>query len=666
MILTQNKEVILKKFNDNFPNDMKVSFENNKLTISENHKIYTDLRDFSNDKVSSLPFFTSSQISWITIAPTLENLRSMIEDLRNWIIPSFAWEEAYPIITSENVDGEFAKIIIKISPYGYFKWSCHTKDFDMVINKLNKMRFISNETPEKNNYIYNNISFYREQFAIAISTGDQETAFSSIREINKKQLDLAKNTLFMEIRAHEIFQNYKDIVNHPQLDELLSISLPLKITISILKSFYEIYLYELEIENNFTLALKTFEKKQLHNQLATLFSENIIRNNLIFARMSCYEMILNKRFENLTLIKELYPNDVVLDYFSKDFEKIISNSDNSQRFEKVNNPNTDDLGWDNLINYFKSKDLIKIKKFYSNFSRNYDSEKFKIGNGIILLELFTDNQIAEDYELKEELDNILYSIIDFYICDPSFPKNDNEELYKNILEIWMLKHLGSTQYNHTQLFIIIVETLLTINLNRKLDVVEKIKSWWKERPVKAGLDCLGTSIEIYLDQTGDNSIISLWYEGFNFIKNDLESFNKKELSFWLRLGKRLGVDKSFLESNIHTEIEENINEDILKLYNFKKIAIVSLQENSAKIAASEIKERTNADILLINKNAANEFTESAKTADVVLYVWASAKHSIYRAFDNNRDILQYVKGTGSTSIVRALENWVTNKIYNQE
>ena len=127
----------------------------------------------------------------------------------------------------------------------------------------------------------------------------------------------------------------------------------------------------------------------------------------------------------------------------------------------------------------------------------------------------------------------------------------------------------------------------------------------------------------------------------------------------------MGVDKSFLESNIHTEIEENINEDILKLYKFKKIAIVSLQENSAKIAASEIKERTNADILLINKNAANEFTESAKTADVVLYVWASAKHSIYRAFENNRDILQYVKGTGSTSIVRALENWVTNKIYNQ-
>ena len=51
-----------------------------------------------------------------------------------------------------------------------------------------------------------------------------------------------------------------------------------------------------------------------------------------------------------------------------------------------------------------------------------------------------------------------------------------------------------------------------------------------------------------------------------------------------------------------------------------------------------------------------------RSADVILYVWASAKHSIYRAFDNNRELLQYVQGTGSASILRALESWVVKKI----
>ena len=130
------------------------------------------------------------------------------------------------------------------------------------------------------------------------------------------------------------------------------------------------------------------------------------------------------------------------------------------------------------------------------------------------------------------------------------------------------------------------------------------------------------------------------------------------------MGKRLKVDDAFIETNLIKETDKVLEEDVLKKLNFKKIAIVSLQENSAKSASLEIKERTGADVIIINKNAAGDLTESAKTADVILYVWASAKHSIYRAFDNNRDLLQYVQGTGSASIIRTLENYVLKKIEN--
>jgi hypothetical protein len=663
MILDEYKNAILGRFNKNFPDEMKISIENNQLNIFDNHKIYQELIDFASNKSSSLPFIGNNKVSWITIAPSLEDLREMRENLLHWVIPSFAWEEENSIVTSENADGEFANNIIKISPFGYFKWTCHIKDFETIIDKLKKMRFVNGMTPPKSSYTSNNISFYREQFALAISVGDKETAFSSIYEINNKQLDLARNTLFMEIRALEIFKNYNEIVTHSKLNELLSISLPLKISMGILKSFHEIYLYELERQKKYNLVLEEFKKFELHNLLISLLNKNVIKNDFIFARMSCYEMLINNRIENYNYILNFFPRDDVLNFYKNTFEKkLISNNFDNISIKEVDQFDTKENHWENLINFFKSKDERNIIKFHQNLSKNYENESYKIRNENILLELFTDNEITNDKNLKEELDNILYTVIDLYICDPSFPKNDNEELYNIILDIWILKHNGSTQTNHTQLFLIIIETILTINLNKKLDIIKRINNWWNQRPVKAALDWLGSAIEIYYDQTGDNSIISLWYDGINFINGDIDSFDRSELNLWTRLGKRLGVDDVFLNTNLNKEFNEDFDKDILKQVSFKKIVIVSLQENSARSASLEIKERTGADVIIINKNAAGDLTESAKSADVILYVWASAKHSIYRAFDNNRELLQYVQGTGSASILRALESWVVKKI----
>jgi hypothetical protein len=39
-------------------------------------------------------------------------------------------------------------------------------------------------------------------------------------------------------------------------------------------------------------------------------------------------------------------------------------------------------------------------------------------------------------------------------------------------------------------------------------------------------------------------------------------------------------------------------------------------------------------------------------------VWAATKHAVYRAFDDVRDRIEYVQGTGASSIVLALERWI--------
>jgi len=666
MLIDENRKKILEIFNKNFPLNFQIKTNDGLFNIEDTNPIYEELTFFTNNKSSSLPYFSLNKISWITIAPSLETLREMIEILRNWIIPSFAWEEKNALVTSENVSGEFAKNIIEISPHGYFKWSCHKKDLEKIICTLKKMRFVNSHTPKKISYTKTNLSFYREQFAVAISTGDIDVAFFSINEINKKQLDLAKNTLSMEIRAHEVFENYKAIVEHKKLDFLLSFRLPTKIKTAILISFYEIFIYQYEKQCKYDDALASYKKHELNDKLAGLLNKNIFKNNVIYARMSCYEMILNNKYNNYQLILELFPNDEVLNYFKKIFDNppqsIINNN---YETEEINISEPDQVNWNNIIDIFKSGNHLKLINFNKSLLNNYEKDNFKIGNGEVLLELFTDNDILKNDKSKLILDDILYSIIDLYICDSTFPQNDNSEFYNNLLDIWMMKHIGSLQKSHTQLFLIMIEAILMTNINSKSFVLENIQKWWHQRPpVKGAVDWLGCAIEIYIDQTADDSITPLWYDGVNLIKNEIFSYNHSILNLWIRLGKRLKVDDAFIETNLIKETDKVLEEDVLKKLNFKKIAIVSLQENSAKSASLEIKERTGADVIIINKNAAGDLTESAKTADVILYVWASAKHSIYRAFDNNRDLLQYVQGTGSASIIRTLENYVLKKIEN--
>ena len=90
-----------------------------------------------------------------------------------------------------------------------------------------------------------------------------------------------------------------------------------------------------------------------------------------------------------------------------------------------------------------------------------------------------------------------------------------------------------------------------------------------------------------------------------------------------------------------------------------KVAIVSLHERAAREAAAQIGKRTDAHIIVVTDHAAGDGTASAATADVILYVWGATKHAVYRAFDKVRDRLEYVQGTGSASIVRALERRVS-------
>jgi vacuolar-type H+-ATPase subunit F/Vma7 len=110
------------------------------------------------------------------------------------------------------------------------------------------------------------------------------------------------------------------------------------------------------------------------------------------------------------------------------------------------------------------------------------------------------------------------------------------------------------------------------------------------------------------------------------------------------------------------EAEETVEIDPLSILNLRKIAVVTLNERAAKQAAEELKSRTGAEVVIVTSTTADDLTKTAESADLILFVWAASTHAVYRTFDHVRDKLQYVQGTGPSSIVLAAERWALQSV----
>ena len=65
--------------------------------------------------------------------------------------------------------------------------------------------------------------------------------------------------------------------------------------------------------------------------------------------------------------------------------------------------------------------------------------------------------------------------------------------------------------------------------------------------------------------------------------------------------------------------------------------------------------RSPAKVFVVSSSVADEATERARNADCILLVWSGISHAAFRAFDGDREKIVYVPGSGSSSIVFALE-----------
>lgn len=726
----ENQLDLIRRLNENWPAHLKITLVDGQIADLKHHALGGELAALEAGRTVSLPFFVpkEGEVRWFTAGKCAENLRFAIEQLRCWVLPSFGWEEpVQPLVIPASATGQLGRLIVSIYPGGYFRWrtSIQSGCVQRVVGRLKAIRKLDTLKPE---HVFDRIpSLFelRQQYAIALATGDRDSAMESIRIIDHHQLDSAVNTAFMLIRLWDQFREYSEIVENPRVREFIRIRIPRSIRMSILRAYHAVFLAESERAGEVELTIKLYEEK-VHPDLAGLIrtlspkdgleakrclgylawyegDEGVARQVMeeqhdpfltnIFSReqfqktakksVDTFESFHRARYfgnwedlqqEGMNLLRvkpEALPAGLMRSFLPILLESLnhLPNQELQQALS-VHSSTVDGLAlkapqnWTESFEAFSDRQWDKVRRFLNAEMRPSLTtlDLVDVCRSLsILEELLTDPQLIYESGGLEVVSDLLTTFIDDFVRQELFPQDGYADVYEKLLHIWVGHKMGSVRAPDGQLLLTLAHAVLSYRGDETGEIAGAIRLWWQARRVRALVPFLIEALELLVGYTDDRSLCeNLWIELADLVRIDCNAYSPGEKDLLREIGRRMGLDTMTIHDFLGSKAEKNPVEDVdvLAITGLKKIAIVSLHEKAASSAAKMITERTKVPVVLVAEKDAGAQTKSAKTADVILFVWSASKHAVYRAFDDVRDKLAYVQGVGASSIVLALERWV--------
>lgn len=692
------------------------------------HILAEELSALFRSESASLPFFSATEVVWMTIAPNAENLIMAIDDLRAWVLPSHGWEddEKHSVVLPNDAPETIKHFVGEISPAGYFRWKTKREKFQEATQKLKAMRQTAALRPTHQYFHVPSLFELRQQFEVALIVKDKAAAQSAIDRINLDQLDTAANTGFMQIRSWSEFREFEKIVAYEQLRELVQLRMPHSIRLDIINAFHEQFLKQFEEQNDVAAATQSYAQNA-RDYLDSLLSYCSSSDGINITYCLGYKAVSQNDAE-LAGKQLRSTTDNFIQNLLKSFRVVETDADVSlvTQFQTAHRKNDwrklqeigekilfesgshdAELPQDYLIanlryslnfranlqlqeklsNFALKTNEIKAPQSWQEFIENVREKKWQSASIFLTLEnrptigntdlatalhfletfeeLFTDPELENDRIGKEILQSALPSIIREFLTAPDFPNPTFTSIYQQLMLLWATYKSGSSASVDANLLLTLTEPVLQNNSNSELFVADILREWWEARKVRALLPFLLNSLEILSEHTTTlNTCENLWIDGAEFVRLHPESLSPTEKYLWRTVGAKIGLDNDSINEFLGTE-EHTEQLDILSELQINRIAIVSLQVEAAQNAAKLIRERTSANVIVVNETHNNPAVENARNSDVILFIWASNTHAVYRAFDNVREKLVYVQGKGASSIIISLERWaIQNKSVN--
>jgi hypothetical protein len=282
-----------------------------------------------------------------------------------------------------------------------------------------------------------------------------------------------------------------------------------------------------------------------------------------------------------------------------------------------------------------------------------------------LLEMISDPSIDERPAARVALQEVLTALVDATLSVSGFPTLRHLDLYLSLAEALVYLRGATASEEDAHLLHGLLAAIANLSPKAAQQSTQLLRDWWHQREILSRLDWLMSVLDSLAPLHPEpDTLLDLWTEAVALATRKRVVLTPTQFRTWQRVARLLEIPADSVSSDLAV-LRPSADEapaDPLNAIGWRKIAVVSLQEGAAREAARELEARTGAQVVLVTGLVQDGLTRAAQQTDAILLVWAACSHAVYRAFDDCRERLVYVQGTGTSSIVAAAERWAEQRL----
>ena len=628
--------------------------------------------------ISTLPYALPAKgtVHWVSFGGDSRGLLEYSEDLRSWVLPGYGTHGDLEFARAVS-PGRLANLVHSVSPAGYLRWTSDANSLPTILGVLNQMHALLTSMPVIEPTLPPSIHVLRFRFVSALRCGEWEEAEQVINDIDRWNLEQAHKTMQMRLRLLGESRGHTALLEMVEKHNLWALTHPTRVAEVIGEAVICEVLHPLEsthTPDGICEMLRPWFGKL--STVLPLVAPQVTRAPL-FAYFACLD---GDGATALALLADL-PRPLA-EFVRKRFQAVPvpdhgevtvpapelkptavagAEDDGALGETSSNQPSSVDTYWNTLQALVRQGSLVAVELHLSELDARV-TEDAQLLDAVpnVLLELISDPTVEASTVSRNALQEILTALVDVIFSVPGFPSPRHLDLYLSVTEALVYVRGDSASEEDAHLLHGLLAAIANLSAATVPRCTELLRTWWQLRPILPRLDWLLAVLDSLAPlHPHPDAMVDLWAQAVGLAKRKQMVLSPSQLRVWQRVSGLLELDADTVAQDfagIRPVIQEH-RSDALANTPWQKIAIVSLQEGAAREAARELQLRTKAEVIVVTSFVQDGLTKSAKTADVILLVWAACSHAVYRAFDECRSRVAYVQGTGTSSIVAAAERW---------
>lgn len=622
--------------------------------------------------ISTLPYARVGHgvISWVSFGGDSRALMEYAEDLRAWILPGYGTQGDLEFARGTS-QGRLAGLVQAVSPAGYLRWASDAASLAPILDILNQMHALLASMPARGSTTPPSLHVLRFRFVSALRCGEWEDAEQVINEIDRWNLEQAHKTIQMRLRVLGESRNHAVLLAMVEKHHLWALTHPTRVAEAIVEAVLQEVVRPLES----TLPPETVceRLRPWQEKLAAVLP-------LVTPQGPCATVFAYRA----CLDDDAAGASALLPYLSEGLAAWVR-----ERFpaepapSEVLVPPAEDRGiqdgaadtglaaeaqpgyWTTLLALVRQGSTTVLDRHLSEFDARVGAEPALLDAvPDMLLELISDPAVEFSTASRNALQELLTALVDVIFSGPGFPSLRHCDLYLSVAEALVYVRGDSASEEDAHLLHGLLAAIANLSASALPRCTALLKTWWELRPIVPRLEWLLAVLDSLAPlHPHPGSLVDLWAQAVDLATRRQVVLSASQFRLWQRVAGMLELDAQAVGKDLAKlcppaqTAPGDAPGDILATVPWKKIAIISLQESAAREAARELESRTQAEVAVVTSKVQDGIAKAAKTADVILMVWAASSHAVYRAFDECRSRVAYVQGTGTSSIVAAAERW---------